>query len=674
MIDSLVENGFWFHIGRFLIGSSVLLLTVWAMELFRVIKDFEVRACFWKAALLGSLLLLFPISLPQAPAFYLQTLTYSAADSISSVSASQGAAVSTFNNDTVVSSEELLVNSTGQGHAAGLASNPSSSLVQLFLKGSNSLSAISLSYWLIVIWGLGSSLALTRLYLGYRRGMLQLGKRQLIDDSDPILKLFHVLCEEAGIRKQPRLTRSEKFFSPVTLPGNEICLPGWVDHSLPQSELRSLLAHELGHVRHHDLTVLLGLQLLTCVLFFQPLFTLARNRLVDLSEFLADQSALAHCENSNAITTALINCASRMNSERPFKWGFAMIGDTSRLKLRILQLQKAGRLTVGRFSKSGRVVVLAAICTVVLLTPTVQIETKAAVAVSPEPIELIKDMEAELKILGNSLKAPVSVNTPETDFGLIRQTLEETSDLSEPDYLQPRELVENILQPLQQVIVQQNGEIEAKRRQLIENNQRLLAQNQQQPLREEQRLQNRQESQLRLQALELQQQLIAEEIQSPTYLLLNYSEIGPFDVSEIVLTESESKKEFTISNIQSIKRGASNYILTEIEPGNYYASGVYVLLASSDIGGRINIDDKNALIEVVENSINYIGDIRVDSRGPGVGLNVINPLKFEFSPNAATLIAAASDEPELFRTMDVVASIANNVPVIINKKLLDISR
>jgi hypothetical protein len=239
MIDSLMENGFWFHIGRFLIGSSVLLLTVWTLELFQVIKDFEVRAYLWKTALFGSLLLLLPISLPQAPAFYLQTLTnpviessveilpssvsLEATDSISSVSASQRAAAPAFNNDTGVGGNALLVDSTGQDQAAGLAANPSSSSEALFLKVSNSLSAIPMSYWLIVIWGLGSSLALTRLYLGYRRGMLQLGTRQLIDDSDPIVKLFHELCEEAGIRKQPRLTRSEKFVSPVTLLGNEIC-------------------------------------------------------------------------------------------------------------------------------------------------------------------------------------------------------------------------------------------------------------------------------------------------------------------------------------------------------------------------------------------------------------------------------------------------------------------
>jgi hypothetical protein len=447
--------------------------------------------------------------------------------------------------------------------------------------------------------------------------------------------------------------------------------PGWVDHSFPESELKSLLAHELGHVRHHDLTVLLGLQLLTCLFFFQPLFTLARNRLVDLSEFLADRAALDHCENSDVITTALINCASRMDSEKPFKWGFAMIGNTSRLKLRILQLQNAGRLTAGRFSKSGRVMVLTAICTVVLLTPTMQNEIKADVVVSLEPIEMIKGTAAELETLGSSLETFHLVNAPETGLGLTPQASEVIAELSEPDNEQTLLIVENNLRSLRQTIVQPDEEIEVQRRQLLENNQRLLAQNQPQQLREQQNLQ---ESQLHVQELKLQQQFATEEDLRSTYLLLNYSEIGTFDVTKIVLTESESKEEFRIHNIQSLLRSTKNYILTDIKPGNYYVSGFYATFSSRTRPGRMYIDDEDALIEVVENSINYIGDIRVDSRAIPGGVSISNIWKFEFSPNASTLLAAARDKPELFRSKDVVASIASNDPVIIDKNLLGISR
>lgn len=725
MIDSLVENGFWFHIGRFLIGSSVLLLTVWTLELFQVIKDFEVRAYLWKAALLGSLLLLLPISLPQAPTFYVQTSNYTKAkpfdetllsssfskvtDSTPSVGIFQPAADS-FTDDSEVSTNQFLVHSTTRGQEPELTSKSSTNLVQKpFLKMLNALPAIPMSNWLIIIWVIGSSLALIRLYLGYRHGMLLLGKRQLVGDADPVLKLFHELCEEVGITRQPKLTRSKNTFSPVTLPGGEICLPDWVDQSLPQSELKSLLAHELGHVRHFDLQLLLTLQLFTCLFFFQPLLILARNRLVDLSEFLADRSALAYCEDSNAITTALVNCADRMNSEKSFKWGFAMIGNASRLKLRILQLHNAGRLTAYRFGKSGRITVLTTICAVVLLTPTIQNETRADVTALPGLNELPSALESESELLKNSLVTTELVNNLETKPGLTPQALEaQQPELIAQGKEKLLEPPQQNLQSFQQNLVDQEEELAAQKQQLLEQQHQLKEQNQlqmQQLQEQQQRLEDqyrqqqeqiqKQQEQLqeqhqqrqrqlqeqlqRVQELNQQQQTFVEEDQGPTYLLLNYSEIGPFDVTEIILTESESGMEFRIHNIQSIRRSTKNYLLTEIKPGNYYVSGFYAEVYSSvltkPLGGRINIDDEDALIEVIENSVNYIGDIRIDSRPYGDGIGLSNTFrKFELSPNASTLLTAARDEPELFRSKDVVVSIASNDPVILDKELFDISR
>ena len=72
MIEALIENEFWQHIVRFLVGSSVLLLAAWGLESSKIIQRFEFRAFIWKAAILGSLLLLLPLSVPQTPVYYLQ--------------------------------------------------------------------------------------------------------------------------------------------------------------------------------------------------------------------------------------------------------------------------------------------------------------------------------------------------------------------------------------------------------------------------------------------------------------------------------------------------------------------------------------------------------------------------------------------------------------------------
>ena len=72
MIEALIENAFWQQVIRFLLGSSLLLLLAWALESSRLITRFDLRAYLWKAAILGSVLLLIPVSVPQTPVYYIQ--------------------------------------------------------------------------------------------------------------------------------------------------------------------------------------------------------------------------------------------------------------------------------------------------------------------------------------------------------------------------------------------------------------------------------------------------------------------------------------------------------------------------------------------------------------------------------------------------------------------------
>ncbi|MCG8416122.1 MAG: hypothetical protein MI746_18040, partial [Pseudomonadales bacterium] len=116
---------------------------------------------------------------------------------------------------------------------------------------------------------------------------------------------------------------------------------------------------------------------------FQPLFAVARNRLIDLSEFLADQSALNQCQNSNVITRTLVNCAERIQSQQNFQWGFTMVGNQSRLRQRILHLQSAGQQSLPRFSRTNKTLIFGSVCTLVLLVPTMQVDSAAATADAP---------------------------------------------------------------------------------------------------------------------------------------------------------------------------------------------------------------------------------------------------------------------------------------------------
>ncbi len=690
MISSLMENGFWIHILRFLIGSSALLLVVWALEITRVIQNFELRAYLWKAALLGSLLLLLPVSLPQAPTFYIETANFAAKESFAEISPPSSQRRDNESNSAVVTSQQTTDSTNGYSVGSSnelLSGSTSTSVIGLMQKWLSNvltfLSSIPMSYWMIAIWVTGGSLALIRLYLGNRRGILSLGNRRLVNDSDPVLKTFHKLCNEVGITNRPRLTRSERTCSPVTLPGMEICLPAWVDHSLPESELRSLLAHELGHIRNHDLQILFGLQLLTCFFFFQPLFKLAKYRLIDLSEFLADQVALSHSENSKAITTALVNCADRMNSDKPFNWGFAMIGKASRLKLRIQHLQNSRRITAERFSKPGRAIMLTTIFSIVLLTPSIQQESRAAGALLVVPKEIPIALDAELQSPRSDLEPAEFISPPAADIGLIGPTFEEVSELPEQRNEQLIAAMENSNQSIREEIKQDIGEIEEA-----------------QPEQDQQQTQDEQQPR----QLQVQEQTSRQKPDQPlrlsaantgkTYLLLNYSERGHLSADGIELTEPSSGEVFRIQDIQRLERGTENYILTEIEPGNYYVSGLHPMILKGSAVRRVDqlkdvrpkeeikvwrTKTDNAVqnselgpIQIVENSINYIGDIRVDFGIQYTGFSGLSVKELGFSPSASTLQNAASENPALFRSKNVVVSIATNDPVAIDKDLLNI--
>ena len=153
-----------------------------------------------------------------------------------------------------------------------------------------------------------------------------------------------------------------------------------------------------------------------------------------------------------------------------------------------------------------------------------------------------------------------------------------------------------------------------------------------------------------------------------TYILFNVTNDGPLITRRLVFSGQKSGNEFIAQNLQTLGRGVTNYILDPIEPGKYYLSSIYPALNERDSGSRVRIDDKDGVITIVKNSINYIGDIYVTSDETSININEI--VDFTYKPNSATLMAAANGKKELFQKLDVVISIAGSKPMKVDKKLL----
>jgi beta-lactamase regulating signal transducer with metallopeptidase domain len=118
-------------------------------------------------------------------------------------------------------------------------------------------------------------------------------------------RMLRELCLCSGHRGPVELTWSAHLDSPIAASRREICVPGAVLNQLTPDRQRSVLAHELAHIRRRDPEWLLVLLILQRVFFFQPLLRAASRRLHETAEFLCDQVAAEWTGNRISLARCL---------------------------------------------------------------------------------------------------------------------------------------------------------------------------------------------------------------------------------------------------------------------------------------------------------------------------------------------------------------------------------
>ncbi|TNE66405.1 MAG: M56 family metallopeptidase [Alphaproteobacteria bacterium] len=255
-------------------------------------------------------------------------------------------------------------------------------------------------------WGLIALMAVFALCMGYRSAIRDLGTRSRVDAEHPANQALRALCTKVDIKHVPYLSRSSDIHSPVCLPRREICLPDWVFDALPEAELKSLLAHELGHMVRRDPLMLMIMQLLSRLFFFQPLFSVARRRLSDLAELSADEWAARQLENPRAVAAALFTCATKIHDSRNIQWGLAMAGNKSMLKKRVERLVGARGAHFNNASTAAKGLVMAGVLGLALGLPSVQFADALSItAATDEPMVGGDDDEARAKAEAKAAKA-----------------------------------------------------------------------------------------------------------------------------------------------------------------------------------------------------------------------------------------------------------------------------
>ncbi|MGZ3480072.1 MAG: HEAT repeat domain-containing protein, partial [Myxococcaceae bacterium] len=196
-------------------------------------------------------------------------------------------------------------------------------------------------------WAVVASAFLLRLAVLRARLLTTLGERAPV--VDPMVRArLEGLCQDVGHARPVRLTTAEGLRSPVALGWSEICLPAEALLELDDAQQRSVLAHELAHLRRLDPVWLVMGTVLEHLFFFQPLNRLARARMQEVAEFLCDDWAAARNGSGLDVARGLASVAAWLDGHPPSVPLAGMAEHPSQLLARVTRLLERGADEVER--------------------------------------------------------------------------------------------------------------------------------------------------------------------------------------------------------------------------------------------------------------------------------------------------------------------------------------
>jgi beta-lactamase regulating signal transducer with metallopeptidase domain len=238
----------------------------------------------------------------------------------------------------------------------------------------------------LVVWVGLAALGLVRLIVAWlrMRGLLA-GRCALLHGE--VAQEVSAVARALGIDGRVRLSTAPRLVVPVAVGviRPEVCLPVRVLEDLSAEERLALCAHELAHVARRDPGWIILAGAVEALLPFQALNGLARRRLTDLAECLADDLALAASVKPVGLARSLVGVASWSIGERaPIPATAAgAFSARSRLAFRVERL-----MNPVRHPERPRAFLLPMVAVVVLasalVTPAVSREGKDEEATSPE--------------------------------------------------------------------------------------------------------------------------------------------------------------------------------------------------------------------------------------------------------------------------------------------------
>jgi len=350
------------------VHSTVLLGMAWLV--LRVLRsDHAVADTLWKVALVGGLV---TASLQTA-------LDLRPAGSVSLVRTE--ATTTTAPGPLTASDPDRLVNTdNGAALDRGVALDSGAQPAPAWRLPS--LAGVLAAGWLLVAF------AMVCWYLGRRLVLVgRLGDRRTVVEGE-LPALLTQLCQEAGVTRRITLTSSTAISSPVALGRGEICLPAAVQSELDGDQQRAMLAHELAHLVRRDPQWLAFACLMERAFFFQPLNRLARRRMQQSAEYLADEWAAVRY-GGVPLARCLVKVAEWIQASPLGVPVAGMAEERSQLASRVTRLLESSGLVSPAPRRSVAFLSAGAVVAMVLFAP----------GVMGRPVEVV---DPSLEVLGNN--------------------------------------------------------------------------------------------------------------------------------------------------------------------------------------------------------------------------------------------------------------------------------
>ena len=377
---------------NYLLHSTVLLGGVWALERAGWLKHPAWREAFWRAAFFGAVLTASVQPLTQVTRVALPDLWAPTAQHVGNGDAGpEDALSSSVERGSTPAPAQTPAPSPNPSPSPSLIERPADHLTvaadrvvdigdigdgamirrrELLRDG---LAALLLSWPLVALSGLG--LTLVR-WLRLRR---QVRALPVCDDTE----LHQAAADLAGIAgvRAPTLRVSPHWPSPLVAPGGQICLPQRLMRTLDGQQRVAVLAHEVAHLRRHDLAWRLAARLVSQLGWLQPLNRLAMRRLDLLAELACDAWAAAEagamplaeglyvCARDLAAATAALD--GRRGTRAMPVLASAMAATRSPLMTRMDALLENSPMaaTSPARRRLGRVLIAGGLCAVALAVP-----------------------------------------------------------------------------------------------------------------------------------------------------------------------------------------------------------------------------------------------------------------------------------------------------------------